>query len=666
MSDQDFVLPASLLITDDVYPNVEIRIGNTVANTNALTVRELWANGNNGNPNEILTSDGTYTYWAPPTAVFGVNTYDRYTWVNNHTFTIDVYLGNSTVNSTINSTTYSGTSNNASYLQGNTVSDIRLYADNKAANAYSNAIAYSGNAAQAYSNAITYSGNAAQAYSNAIAYSGNAAAAYVNAAAYADSKAATAYSNAIAYSGNAAQAYANAIAYSGNAAQAYANAIAYSGSAAVAYANAIAYSGNASQAYANAILYSGNAAQAYANAIAYSGNAAQAYANAIAYSTAYSGNAAQAYANAIAYSGNAAQAYSNAVSYANSTFLKLTGGTLTGNLVLGNVGLSVNSSYGTAGQVLTTNGSSTYWSTITASGGTVSSVGSGNGLTGGPITSSGSLSVLANSGIIANSTGVFVNASYIATLSANNTTYVNGKTEGNLNVNSASTATTATNQSGGTVSATTGSFSGRVGASASQSVGTLLNATGSLGGIELTGGGGANAAFMTFHRPGAFAAYFGLDNDNNFAVGGWSYGAALGYMKVGSLGVGTAASGTSGEIRATNEVTAYYSDARLKQDIETITNASEKLKLVSGVFYKNNELAKSYGFTKEDRQVGVLAQDIQKALPEAVRSAPFDIAADGSSKSGENYLTVKYELLVPLLVEALKEALERIEKLENK
>jgi hypothetical protein len=133
-----------------------------------------------------------------------------------------------------------------------------------------------------------------------------------------------------------------------------------------------------------------------------------------------------------------------------------------------------------------------------------------------------------------------------------------------------------------------------------------------------------------------------------------------------SIGVGTAASGTAGEIRATNEVTAYYSDTRLKTDIEKISNASDKLKSISGILYKNNELAKSFGFTKEERQVGVLAQEIKNVLPEAVRNAPFDIAEDGTSKSGEDYLTVKYELLVPLLIEALKDALERIEKLESK
>lgn len=74
-----------------------------------------------------------------------------------------------------------------------------------------------------------------------------------------------------------------------------------------------------------------------------------------------------------------------------------------------NVGaIFANNSLGSDGQILASNGTGVYWSTMTVSGGTVTSVGSGNGLTGGPITSTGSLSVLANSGIIANATGVYV------------------------------------------------------------------------------------------------------------------------------------------------------------------------------------------------------------------------------------------------------------------
>ena len=75
--------------------------------------------------------------------------------------------------------------------------------------------------------------------------------------------------------------------------------------------------------------------------------------------------------------------------------------------------------------------------------GTVTSVGSGNGLTGGPITGSGTLSILANTGIVANATGLFVNSAYIGTITSNNATYAFGKTEGNLNVNNSLTSNNA-------------------------------------------------------------------------------------------------------------------------------------------------------------------------------------------------------------------------------
>ena len=128
--------------------------------------------------------------------------------------------------------------------------------------------------------------------------------------------------------------------------------------------------------------------------------------------------------------------------------------TYNANLILGS-GLSANGTYGTAGQVLHSNGTATYWAADDVNAGTVTSVGTGNGLTGGPFTTSGTVSVLANNGITANSlglfvtpgtgtvvnaTGVHVNATYIGTLSANNTSFVSGKSEGNLNVNNATYA----------------------------------------------------------------------------------------------------------------------------------------------------------------------------------------------------------------------------------
>ena len=135
-----------------------------------------------------------------------------------------------------------------------------------------------------------------------------------------------------------------------------------------------------------------------------------------------------------------------------------------------------------------------------------------------------------------------------------------------------------------------------------------------------------------------------------------------------SLGVGTASSGTPGEIRATNQITSYYSDERLKESIELIPNALDKVMSLRGVTYQPNKIAESLGYKKQN-EVGVLAQDVEKVLPEAVKPAPFDIMLFENteiSRSGENYKTVQYEKLVPLLIEAIKELNKEIQQLKGK
>jgi len=136
--------------------------------------------------------------------------------------------------------------------------------------------------------------------------------------------------------------------------------------------------------------------------------------------------------------------------------------------------------------------------------------------------------------------------------------------------------------------------------------------------------------------------------------------------RVNSLGVGTAASGTAGEILATNNVTAYYSDARLKNFQGPIPDALEKVKALGGYLYVENELAKSFGFNSDDQQVGVSAQEVAAVMPHVIALAPFDMAPGGQSASGQNYMTVRYERLVPLLIEAIKELSVKVETLEGK
>lgn len=139
--------------------------------------------------------------------------------------------------------------------------------------------------------------------------------------------------------------------------------------------------------------------------------------------------------------------------------------------------------------------------------------------------------------------------------------------------------------------------------------------------------------------------------------------------QVSSLGVGTPASGTTGEIRATDAITAYYSDRRLKENIKPIENAVEKVKQISGVTFTSNKVAEQYGYKNKNTQVGVIAQELELVLPQVVTAAPFDIGKreDGTeySLSGENYKTVYYEKIVPLLIEAIKEQQAKIEQLES-
>ena len=140
-------------------------------------------------------------------------------------------------------------------------------------------------------------------------------------------------------------------------------------------------------------------------------------------------------------------------------------------------------------------------------------------------------------------------------------------------------------------------------------------------------------------------------------------------VQFNSFGVGTAGSGTTGEIRATNNITAYYSDKRLKNIKGNIDNALDKVMSLNGVYYENNEVAEKYGYINKEQQVGVLAQEVEQVLPEIVKAAPFDIGQneDGSeySLSGHHYKTVQYEKLVPLLLEAIKELKHELDELRK-
>ena len=143
-----------------------------------------------------------------------------------------------------------------------------------------------------------------------------------------------------------------------------------------------------------------------------------------------------------------------------------------------------------------------------------------------------------------------------------------------------------------------------------------------------------------------------------------------GNYQFNSIGIGTAASTTAGELRATGTITAFYSDERLKENIKPIQNAIQKVMAIQGVTYNANDLAGTFGYTDQSEQVGVIAQEVELVMPQVVKAAPFDIAVDDDnneiSKTGQNYKTVQYEKLIPLLIEAIKEQQAQIEELKAK
>lgn len=125
----------------------------------------------------------------------------------------------------------------------------------------------------------------------------------------------------------------------------------------------------------------------------------------------------------------------------------------------------------------------------------------------------------------------------------------------------------------------------------------------------------------------------------------------------------------SNEIATAGNVTAYYSDERLKTNLGAISGALDAVKKLEGFRYVNNDIAKSFGYRSDKIQLGVSAQTVEALFPEIVTLAPFDMSegVDGSvvSKSGENYKTLDYARLVPVLIEAIKELSSEVDSLKK-
>ena len=451
-------------------------------------------------------------------------------------------------------------------------------------------------------------------------------------------------------------------------------------------------------------------------------------------------------------------------------------------------GISANGTYGTAGQSLTSNGTAVYWATPT---GGITGVTAGDGLTGGGSSGSVTLNVGAGTGITVAADAISVNASYIATISSNNASFLGGTAASSYALKSGTTFTGLVTFDGVVSTSQTASMSTGLYITNTSNTSGLTFAAGSGGGIaidyssnttvgygrlimggfsglQIYGGnttaitptnllvtiantGSVNAAAYTVdatvvaNSSGTYATHLGgtaaanymtntasytisgvhTHNANvviagttdlvlnsgagiyaNGALGGasqvltsnstggtyWSTPAAGGVTSItgtanqiiasastgavtlstpqsigttssvqfGSFGVGTAASGTTGEIRATNNITAYFaSDRRLKENIQPVSDALGKLQNISGVTFdwSDEEIERrggEDGYFVRKNDVGVIAQEIEAILPEAVATRP------------DGYKAVRYELIIPLLIESIKDQQRQIDEQDTK
>ena len=170
-----------------------------------------------------------------------------------------------------------------------------------------------------------------------------------------------------------------------------------------------------------------------------------------------------------------------------------------------------------------------------------------------------------------------------------------------------------------------------------------------------TGGQGTGVLFV-----GQSPEYGGgieYNGDNNPATSGAGADFVTLFRRENSTNYWTAKNNyASNDWQFRGDVTAYASDERLKENITPISNAISKVKQLQGVEFDWKSDCLEKGFMPSlQHETGVIAQNVQKVIPDAVSPAPFD----------NDYLTVQKDKIVPVLIEAIKEQQEKIEKLEE-
>jgi hypothetical protein len=163
--------------------------------------------------------------------------------------------------------------------------------------------------------------------------------------------------------------------------------------------------------------------------------------------------------------------------------------------------------------------------------------------------------------------------------------------------------------------------------------------------------------FAALQSIGGTGYRWSLNNDSTFRLQYTTNGFStittpLFVTSNGALGVGVTPTNTAGRLEAANDIVAYSSsDKRWKTNIKNIDSPLEKISQINGVEFDWIEDEPVHGNKGHD--IGVIAQEIEKILPDAVQTRESGMKA------------VKYEKIIPLLIEVVKEQQKQIEELKQ-
>ena len=331
--------------------------------------------------------------------------------------------------------------------------------------------------------------------------------------------------------------------------------------------------------------------------------------------------------------------------------LSTSGGIISGNLKITGTLLDSTGDTGTSGQLLSSTGSGTNWVTPSAASSGVTSIVTGNGLSGGTITSTGTISHADTSSqsSVGNSGNNYIQDvtldtfGHVTGLVSNTVSLANLGFTGDVNANYITNNNQLTN---GAVYITGASTAALTNKSGSNSQWTNDAGYTSFAEPAIFSNGGtpqlANNVTATSTRNliGAMSA----TNGTAGKIAKWINTSTVGDSIITESAAGIV---VGGSVTATGDVIAY-SDARVKENVTTIDNALNKVTKLRGVTYTRKDVK------DKETKMGVIAQEVLKVIPEIVH------------KDDKGMYAVAYGNMNGLLIEAIKELKAEIDELKSK